>query len=224
MGVLIYCILPGGTVPPHALAGIHGAAISALPAGPLSCWISSHNAAPVVSAENVAAHNAVVQAAMDGVATPVPLRFGQWFAADTEAASRIAEDATRWSDVLRRIVGCIEHGVHIASNTGTARDVQTMLATSGTDYMAALARRQADAAERRRQGEALCAWLLARAGPLVRESHIERAAAGELAAMAHLIERHDAEAYQQMIRDIRAERPDLRIVVSGPWPPYSFVT
>jgi hypothetical protein len=225
MGVLVYCILPGGTLPPSGLTGIHGAGISALPAGPLSCWTSTLSAAPDVSAENVAAHNTVVQAAMDGAATPVPLRFGQWFAADAEAAARIAEEASRWSDVLRRIDGCSEFGVHIASTTRTARDVQTKLATTGTDYMAALARRQAEAAERRRQGEALCAWLLDRAGPLVRESRTERAVgADELAVMAHLIRRHDAEAYQTMIRDVRGERPDVRILVSGPWPPYSFVT
>jgi hypothetical protein len=224
MGVLVYCILPAGTAPPHGLTGIDGASVRALNAGPLSCWTSTHEAAPQVSAESVAAHNGVVQAAMDSPATPVPLRFGQWFAADAEAASRIAEDATRWSALLRQVDGCIEYGVHIAA-AETARDVQARPATTGTDYMAALARRQADAAERRRQGEALCSWMLARAAPLVRESRTERAAgAGELATMAHLIERRNAEAYHLMMSDVRAERPDLRIAVSGPWPPYSFVS
>jgi hypothetical protein len=224
MGVLVYCILPAGTAPPHGLTGIDGVLVRALTAGPLSCWTSTHEAAPQASAASVAAHNGVVQAAMDGPTTPVPLRFGQWFATDAEAACRIAEDASRWSALLRRVDGCIEYGVHIAA-TETARDVQTKPATTGTDYMAALARRQADAAERRRQGEALCSWMLARAAPLVRESRTERAAgAGDLATMAHLIERHDAEAYHLMMSDVRAERPDLRIAVSGPWPPYSFVS
>jgi hypothetical protein len=227
MGVHAYCVLPPDCLPPHGLTGVAGAAVLAVHAGPLSCWVSVHDDRPGADADGVTAHNSVVQAALDCAGTPVPLRFGHWFEDADAVAAAIAQDAGRWTAMLRRIDGCIEYGVHIASSEGTqaARDVHAAEAHTGSEYMAALAQRHAGAAERRLREEMLCAWMLEWAGALVRESRTERpAAAGACATMAHLVQRRDAEEYERMMQHARDARADLRIVVSGPWPPYSFVS
>ena len=41
--------------------------------------------------------------------------------------------------------------------------------------------------------------------------------------VAHLVHRADLRQYQQRLAELRSLRPDLRLVVSGPWAPYSFV-
>jgi hypothetical protein len=227
MGMHAYCVLPQGCRPPHGLAGVAGAAVRAVHAGPLACWVSAHDDRPGADTVGVTAHNAVVQAALDCAGTPVPLRFGHWFDDADAVAAAIAQDAARWTAMLHRIDGCIEYAVHIAPIEGAqaARDVHAAAAHTGSEYMAALAQRHAGAAERRRREETLCAWILEQAGALVRESRTERpAAAGAFASMAHLVQRRDAEEYERMMQHAREARADLRIVVSGPWPPYSFVS
>ena len=41
--------------------------------------------------------------------------------------------------------------------------------------------------------------------------------------MAHLVAWRDAEAYHSRMQAMREARTDLRLLFSGPWPPYSFV-
>jgi hypothetical protein len=41
--------------------------------------------------------------------------------------------------------------------------------------------------------------------------------------MAHLLHRHAVPLYRTTLQGVQNRRPDLRIKVSGPWAPYSFV-
>jgi hypothetical protein len=36
------------------------------------------------------------------------------------------------------------------------------------------------------------------------------------------VERGAVEAYRLRLKEARSERPELKFLVSGPWPPYSF--
>ncbi|HET9532303.1 MAG TPA: GvpL/GvpF family gas vesicle protein, partial [Blastocatellia bacterium] len=40
---------------------------------------------------------------------------------------------------------------------------------------------------------------------------------------AHLVERAHVGVYRERLSSIRRERDDLRFLISGAWPPYSFV-
>jgi hypothetical protein len=39
---------------------------------------------------------------------------------------------------------------------------------------------------------------------------------------AHLVERERVAEYRTRLRALAAERRDVRLLTSGPWPPYSF--
>ncbi len=43
-----------------------------------------------------------------------------------------------------------------------------------------------------------------------------------LVSVAHLVERGAEREYRVALEVLRHERPDLRFLVTGPWPPYSF--
>ena len=43
-----------------------------------------------------------------------------------------------------------------------------------------------------------------------------------LASVFHLVESANTQKYQEIVQEIRNNRPDLSIRLSGPWPPYSF--
>ena len=62
-------------------------------------------------------------------------------------------------------------------------------------------------------------------GGLIRDEQIELrpSRTAVLAPVFHLIERANTGKYQEKVQEIRNNRPELRIRLSGPWPPYSFV-
>jgi len=93
----------------------------------------------------------------------------------------------------------------------------------GTAYLAAR-RRAIMGDERLRAGaEEIAAGLAKFLSGVVRESS-ERLSPAEALAVraAHLVERGRVAEYQSRLREFGAARPGLRLLASGPWPPYSF--
>jgi hypothetical protein len=226
MGTHLYCILPAAIEPPADLAGVASVAVEPLAAGPVCCWASRHGQRPQPTAAAATAHHTVVHAALGLGVTPVPLRFGQWFADGDEAVAAIAGDAAAWQHTLERVAGCVEFGVRITTDSAStaARDVRGSRAGTGTAYMQALARSRAEATLRRTEAMALAADLEMRAGSLLRETRTAASRdAAVLADIAHLVARRDEEDYTQMIHEMRRHHPHVRFRVSGPWAPWSFV-
>ena len=90
--------------------------------------------------------------------------------------------------------------------------------------MEALAERQAEAERLRSTAEALAAAVTAQVEDVVADSRVDVRPDGRtLINMAHLVAWRDAEAYHSRMQAMREARTDLRLLFSGPWPPYSFV-
>jgi hypothetical protein len=70
----------------------------------------------------------------------------------------------------------------------------------------------------------LSAWLREKLGDLVKEEKISVVPSQTviLARADHLIERVNVEEYRTKMARAVEERPEVRFMVSGPWPPYSF--
>jgi hypothetical protein len=221
----LYCIIPAGHPVPDDCAGIEARRPFAVHAGSLAVWVTEHDQPPAPSIEGVRRHNDVVTAAMDRIVTPVPIRFGQHSPGPEAAAERIAEEASKWSSLLEQFAGRAEYGVRVIRYMPDAeQDVRPAGAESGTEYMAALARKQAHAAGRRSEGERMAGMIAARIGDLAGDTRIEYAAAGELlVTIAHLVAWGGIEAYHGAMREVREVSHDTRFVLTGPWPPYSFV-
>jgi hypothetical protein len=230
VAILAYCIVPPRKLPPPGLAGCGGAAVRVIEAADaLACWASDSPPALRRDEAAIREHHGVVASAMDDEVTPVPLRFGQSFPDDDAAATAIAADARRWHALLRHLAGHAEFGVRIVGFAeDAARDVHPPAAESGREYMAALARRQAVTQHAFAEGERIAALVRSRAGGLIAESTQEpvRGSQGGL-VMAHLVAWQDVEAWRAAMHAVqdalRLDAPDARLLLSGPWPPYSFV-
>ena len=75
---------------------------------------------------------------------------------------------------------------------------------------------------RRRAAEAV-AWLAEGVGGLARETDARTSPSEAIfVRAAHLVERARVEEYRERLRTFAAGRDDLRLLASGPWPPYSF--
>jgi len=70
----------------------------------------------------------------------------------------------------------------------------------------------------------LSAWLREKLGDLIKEEKISITPSETviLARADHLIARADVQEYRTKMAKAVEERPEIRFMVSGPWPPYSF--
>src|ERR671924_649475 len=96
MGVHSYCLVGNSLEAPRDVAGIGGARVDVARSGGLGVWYTEHDAVPAADADAIRAHHAVVQSAMTPDHTPVPLRFGQWFASASDALEQVAMDEAKW--------------------------------------------------------------------------------------------------------------------------------
>jgi hypothetical protein len=225
MGLHIYCIVPAGHAVPGDCRGLDGKPPVVVEAGTLALWASEHDSAVPVSVDAVRIHNDVVRAGMTPSVTPVPMRFGQWFASRDEAVERVIDDTAKWTGLLGRFAGHAEYGVRaLSQGVDAERDVHPAPPQSGKDYMAGLARKQAQAASRRDDGERIASAIRARLGDLAVAERVDYIPADDvLVTFAHLVAWDAADEYHDAIREFCDSGEGVSHVLSGPWPPYSFV-
>ncbi len=224
-GVYLYCIAPGGHGPGAGRRGLDDRPLLGRDCGPFTLWLSELEAAPRATVDAARRHNEVVAAASGREVTPVPVRFGQWFATPEALERRVLDRCDAYAAWLRELAGALEFGIRVleAVPPSPSAAASTRPAT-GREYLEALARRDAAARAAASRAESLAAELRAALGGLVRRDRVEPPADGRgHASIAHLVARRDFERYGRRIAELRARRPALRLVVSGPWPPYSFV-
>lgn len=219
MGLYVYCIGKPSHPAPEEVQGIEGAPVRGEEAAGFAVWVSELKGPPAPSLDSVRIHNSVVEAAA-AQATPLPFRFGQWFGSGDEMARSLADRQERLASSLARVEGALEYGVRVIdpAHRDEPRD-----RASGKAYIESLARRargdELDQSRGRDVAVALRNWL----GPVVRDERVNLVGGGTLAAIAHLVARHDTGNYLGALKKFPAERPELKFVFTGPWPPYGFV-
>jgi hypothetical protein len=220
--VHVYCVMPAGSVPDPGVQGVGDAAVRVIETAGLAFWVSEHDRRPAAGTEAATAHHRVVAAGMNSAVTPVPVRFGQWFAGEDAAAAALAADGDRWRDLLQRFAGHCEWGVRI-TGFRPARDMHNARAQTGTAYMVELARRTALSDERRSAAERVAQQVARQLGSLAADTRVEHTAAGDVLSLCHLVAWNDADAYHTRVRAAGDEQRPLHFLFTGPLPPYSFV-
>jgi hypothetical protein len=224
MGLHLYCIAPAAHIPEStngpSVTGIGGAPVEAVVAGSLSLWVSAHESPPAASLDAIREHHNVVTAAMTPVVTPVPVRFGQYFADAAAARESIGTSHEKWLALLVRFAGTVELGLRVF-DPARAPEAETTPAGSGSEYMARLQRRQRGPAEA--VSVTTVALHDALAGIVLEERVSPLRTAHGVVSVAHLLHAAQLEAYHAAVERVRAQLPHLRLLSSGPWPPYSFV-
>jgi hypothetical protein len=219
VGVYAYCLGQPGHPEPPTIAGVGNASVIAEGVAGFTVWISEMDRMPAASLEGVRRHNHVVEAATRAE-TPLPFRFGQWFATRQDLEASLLERRDRLTRQLLHVQGALEHGVRVLdpAHQQTAAD-----RSSGTAYLEALARRSRQDEADAGRGHAVAAELRSWLGPLIRDERVRPVGGGTLATIAHLVARHDTGSYGRRLSVFGEDRPDLRFLFTGPWPPYGFV-
>jgi hypothetical protein len=158
------------------------------------------------------AHGGVVEALVELAAAVLPVRFGEGADDERELVQTVGERSPELRRALGRVRGCVEVGLRVAGS----EQPRLAPAATGAAYMRAL--RTAEE-ERRDTIGALHDELAV----LSREARIEAPAPAGAFAAAYLVERDGVPAVRGRAARFAAAHPQLAVLCTGPWAPYSFV-
>ena len=158
--------------------------------------------------EDAVAHGLVVEGLTVLARAVLPVRFGERFADDSTLARELQSRLGGIRRALVRVSGCVEIGVRVAAATPP----RSAVAATGTDYMHERLARLAE-------HDAITYELHERLEDLSRAS--VQASHGAFEA-AYLVERSQLDVVQAAVRRFAASHPELTVVSTGPWAPYSF--
>lgn len=237
MNLYAYCVsdeITTSTI--ESVTGVAGAGTRVVQYEKLAAVVSKFDGEQVaVSRENVLAHNHVLARVL-AQTTPLPFRFGTVVSA-ARLQHYIESQEALLLTTLARVRGCVEMSVKIMwdveaikretaeriANAGTHGDIDNLARGRGTAFLAAKRRAHLGDESLKQQAEEIKTWFVECIGDVVRESRVDlRPAEALVLQAAYLVERECLDVYRERIRRAREERPHLRFLTSGAWPPYSF--
>lgn len=225
----VYCVTDAANAPGPALAGIGAGGVEAVVSNDIAAWVEEVPVRPVATLESLRAHHRVVQAAA-AAGPALPARFGT-SAEDAEALREsLQEAAAAYRAGLERVRDAVEYGVRIAGGAGTegapaaeaARGGDAAAgAGPGRAHLERLRARHRERERRLRDARRLAGELREELGSRLREERVD-VDPRTGGTIAHLVAVPDADAWLAAVDKVRRRRPELELVVTGPWPPYSF--
>ncbi|HEX6533418.1 MAG TPA: GvpL/GvpF family gas vesicle protein [Gemmatimonadaceae bacterium] len=247
----LYCLTsPGGERAASGVRGLEGAPVRVVRAGAVEAWVSEHETLPrEVTPDLARAHDGVVRAAM-AWETPLPARYGQTFANEESLTSALAAREGAIVEALERVRGAVEMTVRVlldedpaeegaeergeraaplaalgwaGAGEGEAASGAGARARTGRDYLSSVRARHEREAALHRRAEFLQARLSRAVEGVTRgESRTPAPPSSRFLTVSHLVALGDVSEYRLALRSFVESEPRPRVLVSGPWAPYSF--
>jgi hypothetical protein len=164
-----------------------------------------------LSAERLWQREAVIEALMEQCDL-LPARYGTRVQDEAAAERALAERGTELLEALERVRGAVELSVRVLGDEPEPDEPPT----NGADYLRAKAHR-ATAEEATAGGVHGPLAQLARAS-----SQRPGRASHELLRGAYLVDRAAVGRFVDSVEGLQQANPHLRLLCTGPWPPYSF--
>jgi hypothetical protein len=162
--------------------------------------------------EAILAHAQVVEALGETNDAVLPARFAAAAGSDDALRAGAAGKREQIAAALDRVDGCVELGVRVLRQDGGAGSRPT----TGAEYM----RRRLEQVER---AQVLGRDIHGKLAGLARESTSQVVARDDLVlTAAYLLPRAAVEQFRSALHVVEAEHRDVTLVLTGPWPPYSF--
>ena len=224
MKLYVYCLAEGVEVIAETIQGVSGAPVRLVKVEDFGVLVSNlENETVSVNRENVLAHAAVVRSVLDQT-TPLPFRFGT-LVTEEQLSSYTTSRKTALEERLAHVRDCVEMSVKIIWTVAEDQAEQPV-AEQGTGTAFLAEKRREILGDERRAAEAkeIASWLHQSVSGLTRDEQVSlRPNEALMLAASHLVERASITQYQEQLAEAREKRPELHFLMSGPWPPYSFV-
>ena len=209
----------------HDTVGLWGTQPAFLTYQDISILISEAQSKSVpVTRENVLTHERVISRVL-AETTPLPFRFGIVIAR-TELDSYIETNRASLRAALDLVRGAVEMSIRVIATEGqSARRLDSEaieVSGQGAAFLEKKRRQFAEAELSEEQSKEIACWLEEKLGSISRKSVHSVAPGGRIFSAAYLIGREQLPEYSSRVKMAVSERKDLRILTSGPWPPYSF--
>jgi hypothetical protein len=195
--------------------GIGGAHLRAVPVDDqVDAVVSAMNGRTPATDDAILAHAEVVEALASSNDAVLPARFAGGVVDAADLRRRLDPQKKQLLTALDRVRGCTEVGLRVLQTAAAGGDEKRP--QSGREYM------------QRRLSEVGRADKLARElhkvlAQLAREStHRVLAKSDIVLTAAYLVPREEADTFQAAIVAAEREWPEVTLVCTGPWPPYSF--
>lgn len=160
----------------------------------------------------ILAHAQVVEALGETHEAVLPARFAAGVGSDDALRAGVAGKREQIVAALDRVDGCVELGVRVLR----LEDGVDSRPATGAEYM----RRRLEQVER---AETLARNLRGSLAELARESTSQVVARDDLVlTAAYLLPRGAVDEFRAALQAVEAEHRDVTLVLTGPWPPYSF--
>ncbi|MBU0703233.1 MAG: GvpL/GvpF family gas vesicle protein [Chloroflexi bacterium] len=224
----LYAITDRPEAPMPAEPGLESVSLLNISHQDIAAVVSPLSTTEVLPAEdNLWRHEAVVEALMVGRAV-LPVRFGTVLASEAAAQAVLVTHYADFTASLDRVRGRVELGLRVLwddDRPPTTNSAQRSSSSSGRSYLLARLEEERQVRVWRQQAEALAAELHTPLAQLAAESIQQTLITPRLLlTAAYLVERDRVTAFQREVGGLNAAYPALRLLCTGPWPPYSFVT
>lgn len=227
MKLYVYCLAEGVPRLHETPQGVSGEPVRIVEFEDLSAVVSvSRSDAFQITRKNALAHHEVVRSITQET-TPLPTRFGTLVTVE-QLRNYVSTHHQAIKAKLAQVRGGVEMNVRMiqtiaAADTSQQSKDENVLGP-GTAFLLEKGREifhdEAGAAQKAQ----LSAWLRTKLGDMIKEEKISLVPSQTiiLARADHLIERESVREYRTRMAKAVEERREVRFMVSGPWPPYSF--
>jgi hypothetical protein len=200
---------------PERPRGLGGARLRMLRSDGLAAVYSRHHSLrPQPSRREVLAHERVLEAVMKR-GPVLPLRFGTQLRSEQELEETLRERREELLQALERVRGRVELGLRVL---GDRRQSRRGDRESGRDFLLG---RLAE----RRSAERAARHVHAPLADLAVASRVsEWPSPPAILVGSYLVDEGVVERFRSRANELAVRQPDLRVIVTGPWPPYGFTS
>jgi hypothetical protein len=207
---------PAATAPTLRRRGLGGARLRAVECEGLTAVYSRHRSfRPRPIPELVFGHERVVEAIMASGAV-LPLRFGTQLEREEELEEVLTARHDELLRSLDRVRGKVELAVRIICERPTPG--RGAIESTGRGYLMARMRAHRRYEQASREAHAALA-------PLSEASRVRRPVSPQaVLAAAYLVDSERVQEFRRQADQLARANSGMRVIVTGPWPPYNFAT
>ena len=231
-GLYVYAVVHNEIAAPEIAGALGTEALTVVPWRGLAAVTRRTNVESTTrTLDAIRHHEAVVESLLESRAA-LPVRFGTIFRDPTSLTSALAEQYDSLTADLHRLAGKVELGLTALWVHPSADDAPTLQPDSvpttqhaGALYLRARAAHLQREETTRERARAIADTLDQRLSTLSLERRVQLAPTPRIALRAtYLVERSGVVEFRTTFEEMRGAQKELRLLLTGPWPPYSFVT
>lgn len=210
--------------PIENMRGIAGAPVCGYPSGEFLVMVSDYTPGTQLDQKSVLEDARVVSECFRST-TVLPFRFGTVFEGDDALRRAVRANRKSFGESVTRLRGKAEMHLKLFVRDGAAAIIDVELpAAVGGEYLTKLRERAIHDRERQSKARTLSVQVHKLFNPLEEEVSCKKVdSGGMLIDIAHLIDHHAIEKYQNRYNNAARQLKGCELMLSGPWPPYHFM-